>query len=94
MFLDDAKQVFILNFSIWRPESENREKIPSILILVIAIAYKFLVLETKVKLQQVVMAILGAIFLEYIQRMLPKLFLLSNVRIEINRCTRGDSTRR
>ena len=30
MFLDDAKQVFILNFSIWRPEDENRSKFGTI----------------------------------------------------------------
>ena len=41
VFLDDAKQVFILNFSIWRPESENREKIPIILIPGTPFAYEF-----------------------------------------------------
>ena len=41
MFLDDAKQVFILKLSIWRPESENREKIQKVLIPVTAFPYKF-----------------------------------------------------
>ena len=41
MFYDLAEEVFILNFSIWKPESENRSKPQSILILVRAILYKF-----------------------------------------------------
>ena len=49
VFLDDAKQVFILNFSIWRPESENREKIQRVLILVTAFAYEFIILNNLTK---------------------------------------------
>ena len=42
MFYDLAEQVFILKISIWRPESENREKSQSVAILITNIAYKFI----------------------------------------------------
>ena len=41
MFYDLAEEVFILNLTIWKPESENRSKSQSIAILVTAILYKF-----------------------------------------------------
>ena len=41
MFLDVSEQVFILVFDVWMRFHQNREKIQSILILVIAFAYEF-----------------------------------------------------
>ena len=41
MFYDLPEQVFILNFSIWKPEHKKLEKSQTIAILVTAIAYKF-----------------------------------------------------